>query len=119
MNYNYLSNKQKREIKRKKDEHKNIEFDEFKKRLAEDYIELYDNDFLEFYNYFVDFMEKLNLPIREDFYNKFRVFLIQNSSHRETFMENEIEKYLEEITEEDDDEENDRDYDFMNHKETY
>ena len=44
MNYNYLSNKQKREIKRKKDEQKNIEFDEFKKRLAEDYIELYGED---------------------------------------------------------------------------
>ena len=56
--------------------------------------------------------------MREDFYNKFRGFLIQNSSHRETFMETEIEKYLDEVTEEDDDED-ERDYDFMNQKETY
>ena len=118
MNYHYLSNKKKREIKRKKDEQKQIEFEEFKKRLAEDYIELYDNDFLDFYNYFVELMEKLNLPIKEDFYNKFQGFLIQNSSHRETFMETEIEKYLDEVTEEDDDED-EKDYDFMNQKETY
>ena len=118
MNYNYLSNKQKREIKRKKDEQKKVDFEEFKKRLVEDYIELYDNDFLDFYNYFLDKMESLNIPVREDFWISFRGFLIQNSSHRETFMETEIEKYLDEVTEEDDDED-ERDYDFMNQKETY
>ncbi len=118
MNYDYLSNKQKRELKKKKDEQKKVDFNEFKKRLIEDYIELYDNDFMEFYNYFLDVMESLNIPMREDFYNKFQSFLIQNSSHRETFMETEIEKYLDEVTEEDDDED-ERDYDFMNQKETY
>jgi len=56
-------------------------------------------------------MESLNIPMREDFYNKFWGFLIQNSSHRETFMDSEIEKYLEEATEED--------YEFMNQKDIY
>ena len=79
MNYHYLSNKQKRDLKKKKDEQKKVEFEEFKKRLAEDYLELYDNDFMEFYNYFLDTMQSLNIPVREDFYYKFRGFLIQNS----------------------------------------
>jgi hypothetical protein len=118
MNYNYLSNKQKRDLKNKKDEQKKNEFEEFKKRLAEDYMELYDNDFMDFYNYFLDIMESLNIPVREDFYNKFRGFLIQNSIHRDTFMETEIEKYLDEVTEDDNDED-ERDYDFMNQKDIY
>ena len=118
MNYNYLSNKQKRDLKKKKDEQKKIEFEEFKKRLAEDYLELFDNDFMDFYNYFLDTMESLNILMREDFYNKFQRFLIQNSSHRETFMESEIEKYLDEATEEDMDED-ERDYEFMNQKDIY
>jgi hypothetical protein len=118
MNYHYLSHKQKRDLKKKRDEQKKVEFEEFKKRLADDYLELYDNDFMDFYNYFLDTMESLNIPVREDFYNKFRGFLIQNSSHRETFMESEIEKYLEELTEEDMDED-DRDYEFMNQKDIY
>ena len=118
MNYHYLSAKQKREFKKKKDEQRKIEFEEFKKRLSEDYLELYDNDFMDFYNYFLDTMKSLNIPMREDFYNKFRGFLIQNSSHKEIFMETEIEKYLDEITEEDT-EEDDKDYEFMNQKETY
>jgi|688.fasta_scaffold663601_2 hypothetical protein len=118
MNYHYLSNKQKIELKKKKDEQKKIEFDEFKNRLAEDYLELHENDFMEFYNYFINMMEILNIPMREDFFNKFRDFLIQNSSHRDTFMENEIDKYLDEVTEEDMDED-DRDYDFMNQKDIY
>ncbi len=115
MNYHYLSNKQKRDLKKKKDEQKKIEFEEFKKRLADDYLDLYENDFTDFYNYFLYTMESLNILMREDFYNKFQRFLIQNSSHRETFMESEIEKYLEELTEEDMDED-DRDYEFMNQK---
>jgi hypothetical protein len=118
MNYHYLSNKQKRDLKKKKEEQKKLEFDEFKKRLADDYLELYDNDFTDFYNYFLDTMESLNIPMREDFYNKFRGFLIQNSSHREIFMESEIEKYLDEATEEDM-EEDERDYEFMNQKDIY
>lgn len=118
MNYHYLSNKQKRDLKKAKEEQKKIEFEEFKKKLSEDYLELYENDFTEFYNYFLEVMESLNIPIREDFYNKFRGFLIQNSTHKETFMDAEIEKYLEEVTEEDL-EDDDRDYDFMNQKETY
>ena len=40
MNYHYLSNKQKRDLKKKKDEQKKIDFEEFKKRLAENYLEL-------------------------------------------------------------------------------
>lgn len=118
MNYHYLSAKQKREFKKKKDEQRKIEFEEFKKRLSEDYLELYDNDFMDFYNYFLDTMKSLNIPMREDFYKKFCGFLIQNSSHKEIFMETEIEKYLDEITEEDT-EEDDKDYEFMNQKETY
>ena len=42
-------------------------------------------------------MESLNIPVREDFY-------IKNSSHKEIFMDSEIEKYLDKATEEDTDE---------------
>lgn len=118
MNYHYLSNKQKREFKKKRDEQKKVEFEEFKKKLAEDYLELHDVEFMDFYNYFIDTMESLSIPMRENFFNKFRGFLIQNSSHRETFMETEIEKYLDEVTDEDM-EEDERDYEFMNQKEIY
>jgi len=118
MNYHYLSNKQKRELKKKKDEQKKVEFEEFKKRLADDYLELYDSNFMDFYNFFLNTMESLNISMREDFYNKFRGFLIQNSNHYDTFMESEIEKYLDEATEEDMDED-DRDYEFMNQKDIY
>jgi hypothetical protein len=56
-------------------------------------------------------MESLNIPVRKDIY-------IQNSSHKEIFMDSEIEKYLDKATEEDMDED-ERDYEFMNKKEIY
>jgi len=119
MHYNNLSNKQKKELKKQKEEQKNRDFNDYKKKLNDDYLDLHEADYSDFYDYILEIMDKINLPNKNDsdFYNKFKDFVIYNSSHKEIFIENEIIKYLDEISEEDNEEENDRDYDFMNQKE--
>lgn len=93
-----LSNKKLKVLELQKEEEKKETFEEFKKDLDEEYLDLFSDGH---YDIFVNLMELLNIDRVDDPYQylDFVAFLDKYSSHRHNYMEEEIKKYL-------DDEEN-------------
>jgi len=102
-----LSNKKLRELELQKEEEKKETFEEFKKDLDEEYLDLFSDGH---YEIFVNLMELLNIHRVDDPYQylDFVAFLDKYSSHRHNYMEEEIKKYL------DDEENGNQDDEFNN-----
>lgn len=90
-----ISNKKLRELELQKEEEKKETFEEFKKDLDEEYLDLFSDGH---YEIFVNLMELLNIHRVDDPYQylDFVAFLDKYSSHRHNYMEEEIKKYLDE-----------------------
>ena len=90
-----ISNKKLRELELQKEEEKKETFEEFKKDLDEEYLDLFSDGH---YDIFVNLMELLNIHRVDDPYQylDFVAFLDKYSSHRHNYMEEEIKKYLDE-----------------------
>ena len=90
-----ISNKKLRELELQKEEEKKEAFEEFKKDLDEEYLDLFSDGH---YDIFVNLMELLSIHRIHDPYQylDFVAFLDKYSSHRHNYMEEEIKKYLDE-----------------------
>ena len=90
-----LSNKKLRELELQKDNEKKENFEDFKKDLDEEYLDLFSDGHYEIYLYL---MELLSINKSEDPYQYFDfvAFLDKYSSHRYNYIEDEINKYLDE-----------------------
>ncbi len=90
-----ISNKKLRELELQKEEEKKETFEEFKKDLDEEYLDLFSDGH---YEIFVNLMELLSIHRVDDPYQylDFVAFLDKYSSHRHNYMEEEIKKYLDE-----------------------
>ena len=90
-----ISNKKLRELELQKEEEKKETFEEFKKDLDEEYLDLFSDGH---YEIFVNLMELLSIHRIDDPYQylDFVAFLDKYSSHRHNYMEEEIKKYLDE-----------------------
>ena len=102
-----LSNKKLRELELQKEEEKKETFEEFKKDLDEEYLDLFSDGH---YEIFKNLMELLSIHRVDDPYQylDFVAFLDKYSSHRHNYMEEEIKKYL------DDEENGNQDDEFNN-----
>ena len=103
-----LSNKKLRELELQKEEERKEKFEEFKKDLDEEYLDLFADGHYDIYLYL---MELLCIDKTDDTYKylDFVAFLDKYSSHRHNYMEEEIMKYLDE-----DEENNSKDEEFNN-----
>jgi hypothetical protein len=101
-----LSNKKLKELQ--KEEERKETFEEFKKDLDEEYLDLFADGHYDIYLYL---MELLCIDKTDDTYKylDFVAFLDKYSSHRHNYMEEEIMKYLDE-----DEENNSKDEEFNN-----
>ena len=90
-----LSNKKLKVLELQKEEEKKETFEEFKKDLDGEYLDLFSDGH---YDIFVNLMELLNIHRVDDPYQYFDfvAFLDKYSSHRHNYMEEEIKKYLDE-----------------------
>ena len=90
-----LSNKKLKVLELQKEEEKKETFEEFKKDLDEEYLDLFSDGHYEIYLYL---MELLSINKSEDPYQYFDfvAFLDKYSSHRYNYIEDEINKYLDE-----------------------
>jgi len=90
-----ISNKKLRELELQKEEEKKETFEEFKKDLDEEYLDLFSDGH---YEIFKNLMELLSIHRVDDPYQylDFVAFLDRYSSHRHNYMEEEIKKYLDE-----------------------
>ena len=90
-----LSNKKLKVLELQKEEEKKETFEEFKKDLDEEYLDLFSDGH---YDIFVNLMELLSIHRVDDPYKylDFVAFLDKYSSHRHNYMEEEIKKYLDE-----------------------
>ena len=103
-----LSNKKLKVLELQKEEEKKETFEEFKKDLDEEYLDLFADGHYDIYLYL---MELLCIDKTNDTYKylDFVAFLDKYSSHRHNYMEEEIKKYLDE-----DEENNSKDEEFNN-----
>jgi hypothetical protein len=90
-----ISNKKLKVLELQKEEEKKETFEEFKKDLDGEYLDLFSDGH---YDIFVNLMELLNIHRVDDPYQYFDfvAFLDKYSSHRHNYMEEEIKKYLDE-----------------------
>ena len=90
-----ISNKKLKVLELQKEEEKKETFEEFKKDLDGEYLDLFSDGH---YDIFVNLMELLNIHRVDDPYQylDFVAFLDKYSSHRHNYMEEEIKKYLDE-----------------------
>jgi hypothetical protein len=106
-----ISNKKLKVLELQNEEEKKETFEEFKKDLDEEYLDLFSD---RHYDIFVNLMELLSIHRIDDPYQylDFVAFLDKYSSHRHNYMEEEIKKYL-------DDEENSSQDDGFNNDMNY
>lgn len=116
-----LSKKKLEQIRIKRENEKREAFEEYKRQLEEDYLDLHNNEFMDFYEYFCEELENKGLGGNKGFYGYFVDFLVENSSHREEFREMKIQEYLDEPSDEEDEDEEDEvgKYDFLYFKGGY
>ena len=90
-----ISNKKLKVLELQKEEEKKETFEEFKKDLDGEYLDLFSDGH---YDIFVNLMELLSIHRVDDPYKylDFVAFLDKYSSHRHNYMEEEIKKYLDE-----------------------
>ena len=90
-----LSNKKLRELELQKDNEKKEHFEDFKKDLDEEYLDLFSDGHHEIYLYLMELIhvDKSENPYQ---YFEFVAFLDKYSSHRYNYIEDEINKYLDE-----------------------
>ncbi len=90
-----ISNKKLKVLELQKEEEKKETFEEFKKDLDEEYLDLFSDGH---YDIFVNLMELLSIHRIDDPYQylDFVAFLDKYSSHRHNYMEEVIKKYLDE-----------------------
>lgn len=115
-----ISKKKVEQLKKQKEEEKKIAFENYKRQLDEDYVDLHSNEFMAFYEYFRDLVgERLGYRI-DGHYGEFVNFLVNNSSHKDEFRETKIQEYLEESSEDEEEEEEEvGKYDFLYFKGGY
>jgi hypothetical protein len=101
-----ISNKKLKELQ--KEEERKETFEEFKKDLDEEYLDLFADGHYDIYLYLMELLciDKTDDPYK---YLDFVAFLDKYSSHRHNYMEEEIMKYLDE-----DEENNSKDEEFNN-----
>jgi hypothetical protein len=108
-----LSKKKREELRRIKEDEDRERFKQFQEGLDEEYRDMYENNYNEFYCYFLDILRKKNYDIRvnSDACNDFYEFVERNSNHKDIFRDMKINKYLDDdSTEEEIDDES---YEFL------
>ena len=117
-----LSKKKLEKLRLEKEREKLEAFEEYKKQLDEDYIDLHSDEFMDFYEFFLGELEGKGLGGKfNGSYGKFVDFVVENSGHKDEFRERKIGEYLEEKSEdeEDDEDEDVGKYDFLYFKGGY
>ncbi len=109
----YLSRKQLDEIKKNKEEEDRLRYEKYVGELDELYFDLHSEEFGQFYDYFLDILEKKFYCVERDYqnYKDFVDFVNRNSNHREIFKESKIESYLDDVSSEE--EEDEEKYEFL------
>lgn len=110
-----LSRKKLDEIKRKKEEIKKDEYYKYVEELDELYFDLYSDEYMRFYNYFRDLLDKKFYCVEESYlcYNDFVKFVDGYSRHKEDFKDNKINEYLDDETSEEEFDDDILDNDFF------
>jgi len=113
MDIKMISNKKKEELRKIKEEEKKLLYDKFVEELDELYYDLYSDDYGEFYNFFMELLNKKFYCVEKDIesYNEFKGFINRNSNHMDDFKEERKERYLDDESSEEEEEE-DR-YEFL------
>ena len=108
-----LSRKKRDEIKKVKEENDKILYNRFTEGLDDLYFDLYGDEYDNFFQYFMDLLEKRYFIIERDkgVYDNFKKFIDRNSTHREEFKDKKINDYLEDVSSEE--EEDEEKYEFL------